>query len=258
MSKKETAPITAKEKLLKDCINELQKIYAAHSAYLWGGSGQIIGKTTIDEIIAAEKTSDDPLVNARRVLVFVGKLIEKGYNLDKAQFFDCSGLVIYVLEKFGLYIGDNTANGLYDLGEKISVSNAKAGDLAFLGTPTHKHHVGFVIGDGKVIECKGRDKGVVTSSLESWEYAAHYTWFDDLKLTRKLKVANTPMTGADVLNVQRALCSHGFSCACNGSYTTNTEAAVKRYQKAAKLAVVSYGVVAKKTAESLGITWAKK
>ena len=98
----------------------------------------------------------------------------------------------------------------------------------------------------------------MTSALESWEYAAHYTWFDDLKLTRKLKVASTPMTGADVLNVQRALCSHGFSCACNGSFTTNTEAAVKRYQKAAKLAVVSYGVVAKKTAESLGITWAKK
>ena len=248
----------SKKELLTACISELQKIYAAHGAYLWGGSGQVITKTTIGEIIAAEATSNDPLVNARRVLAFVGKLIEKGYKIDKAQFFDCSGLVLYVLEKFGLYIGDNTANGLYDLGVKISVAKAKPGDLVFLGTSTHKHHVGFVVYDGKVIECKGRDDGVYMSSLADWQYACHYTWFDEIKLTRKLKVTKEPMNGADVLNLQHALCSHGFSCACNGTYTLNTATAVERYQKAAKLIVASYGVVAKKTAESLGLTWAKK
>lgn len=248
----------SKKELLTACITELQKIYVNHGAYLWGGSGQVITKTTIGEIIAAEATSNDPFVNARRVLAFVGKLIEKGCKIDKAQFFDCSGLVLYILEKHGLYIGDNTANGLYDLGEKIGVARAKAGDLVFLGSSTHKNHVGFVIDDGKVIESKGRDKGVVCSSLADWDFAAHYTWFDNLTLSRKLKVAKEPQTGADVLNVQRALCSHGFPCACNGSYTTNTATAVERYQKAAKLIVTSYGVVAKKTAESLGLTWAKK
>ena len=247
-----------KTDLLTACITELKRIYNNHSAYLWGASGQIIGKTTVDEIIAHEKSSNDPKVNARRVLVFIGTLIEKGYDLDKAQFFDCSGLVIYVLERFGLYIGDNTANGLYDLGTKINVSNAKPGDLVFTGTSNRKDHVGFVTGAGMVIECAGRDKGVITSSLADWEYAAHYTWFDDLKLTRKLKVTKDPMTGADVVNVQKALCSHGFSCACNGSFTLNTATAVERFQKAAKLAVVSYGVVAKKTAEALGLTWSKK
>lgn len=247
-----------KTDLLNDVIAEFKRICDNHSAYLWGASGQVIGKTTINEIIAHEKTSNDPLVNARRVLVFVGKLIEKGYKIDKAQFFDCSGLVIYVLEKFGLYIGDNTANGLYDLGVKISVANAKPGDLVFLGTATHKRHVGFVIDGGHVIECKGHDYGVVISSLADWQYAARYTWFDDFTLTRKLKVTKNPMTGADVSFLQRALCSHGFSCAVTGTYTTNTATAVERYQKAAKLAVTSYGVVAKKTAESLGLTWQKK
>lgn len=247
-----------KTDLLSACITELKRIYNNHSAYLWGASGQIIGKTTIDEIIAHEKTSNDPKVNARRVLVFIGTLIEKGYDLDKAQFFDCSGLVIYVLEKYGLYIGDNTANGLYDLGTKITVANAKPGDLVFTGTSNRKDHVGFVIGAGMVIECAGREKGVITSSLADWEYAAHYTWFDDFTLTRKLKVAKTPMTGADVSFLQRALCAHGFSCAVTGTYTTNTATAVERYQKAARLVVTSYGVVAKKTAESLGLTWQKK
>lgn len=248
----------AKTDLLNDVIAEFRRIYNNHSAYLWGASGQIIGKTTVDEIIACEKTSNDPKVNARRVLVFIGALIEKGYDLDKAQFFDCSGLVIYVLEKYGLYIGDNTANGLYDLGTKITVANAKAGDLAFKGTPNRKDHVGIVIGDGRVIECAGRDKGVIISSLADWDYACHYTWFDDLKISRKLKVQKDPLTGADVVNVQKALCSHGFSCACNGSFTLNTATAVERFQKAARLSVISYGVVAKKTAEALGLTWSKK
>jgi len=247
-----------KTDLLNNVIAEFKRICDNHGAYLWGASGQIIGKTTIDEIIAHEKTSNDSCVNARRVLAFVGKLIEKDYKIDTAQFFDCSGLVIYVLGKFGLYIGDNTANGLYDLGMKITVANAKPGDLVFLGTATHKHHVGFVIDGGRVIECKGRDYGVVISSLADWKFAARYTWFDDFTLTRKLKVTKTPMTGADVSFVQRALCSHGFSCAVTGTYTTNTAQAVERYQKAAKLIVTSYGVIAKKTAESLGLTWQKK
>lgn len=244
-----------KTDLLNNVIAEFKRICDNHGAYLWGASGQIIGKTTIDEIITHEKTSNDPLVNARRVLVFVGKLIEKGYKIGKAQFFDCSGLVIYVLEKFGLYIGDNTANGLYDLGIKITVANAKPGDLVFLGTSTHKRHVGFVIDGGHVIECKGHDYGVVISSLADWQYAARYTWFDDFTLTRKLKVTKTPMMGADVSFLQRALCSHGFSCAVNGSFTENTRQAVVKFQKAAKLSVVSPGTVAKKTAVALGFKW---
>ena len=250
--------MSKKSDLLMACITDLKQIYNNHSAYLWGASGQIIGKTTIDEIVAHEKTSDNPKVNARRVLAFVGTLIEKGYDLDKAQFFDCSGLDIFVLNKHDLYIGDNTANGLYELGTKITVTNALPGDLVFKGTPTRKDHVGFYCGNGLVIECAGRDKGVITSSLADWKYACHYTWFDDLKLSRKLKVQKDPLSGTDVVNVQKALCSHGFSCAVSGSYTTNTAQAVERFQKAAKLTVMTYGVVAKKTAEALGFTWAKK
>ena len=83
-----------------------------------------------------------------------------------------------------------------------------------------------------------------------------------MTLNRKLKVGAKDMKGEDIRNVQRALCSHGFSCkvAASGEeavYTENTKQAVTRFQKAAKLNVVSYGVVAKKTAEALGIRWTK-
>lgn len=243
---------------VKDLTRSLQEKLANHCAYLWGASGQIVGKTTPDEILAHEKTSNAPKTNAKRVLARVGTMVDAGYDLDKAQFFDCSGLVLDSLNKLGLYIGDTTADGLFLNGTAITVKNAKEGDLVFLGSDKKKNHVGYVVGGGSVIECKGRDFGVVESSLSEWKYAAHYTWFDDLKISRKLKIQADPLTGADVVSLQKALCSHGFPCAVSGSYTTNTAQAVERFQKAAKLTVLSYGVVAKKTAEALGITWVKK
>lgn len=247
---------------VSDVTRYLEEKFANHCAYLWGASGQIVGKTTPDEIWEHEKASSTTkataLNNAKRVLNFVGTLIAKGCDLDKAQYFDCSGLVLDALNHYGLYIGDNTANGLYDLGTHISVKNAKEGDLVFKGDDKFKNHVGYVITKDTVIECKGRDYGVVISKKDEWQYAAHYTWFDDLKLDRKLKVQTPTLMGVDVTNVQKALCSHGFSCAATGAFTENTKQAVTRFQKAKKLSVVSYGVVAKKTAEALGFTWGKK
>ena len=242
---------------IKDFITYMRSKYLNHCAYLWGASGQIVGKTTPDEILKLESTSDKPKINARRVLAFVGKMAEYGYNLDIAQFFDCSGYVIDGLTHFGLFYGDTTADGLFNLGTSIKPSNAKAGDLVFKKLGTKMVHVGIYAGNGLCYECKGRDDGVVMSNLSDWGYAAHYTWFDELKLSRKLKVVSDPMTGADVVNVQKALCSHGFPCQISGTFTTNTKDAVTRFQKAAKLNVVSYGVVAKKTAEALGIKWTK-
>lgn len=243
---------------IKDFITYMRSKYLNHCAYLWGGSGQIVGKTTPDEIIKAESTSDKPKINARRVLTFVGKMAEYGYNLDIAQFFDCSGYVIDGLTHFELFYGDTTANGLYNLGTPISVKNAQPGDLVFLGSKERKTHVGVYAGDGVCYECKGRDDGVVMSNLSDWTFAARFTWFDKFTLTRKLKVADKPLEGGDVSFLQRALCSHGFPCKVTGTFTTNTADAVKKFQKAAKLSVISSGVVAKKTAEALGITWSKK
>ena len=242
-------------------INELTRLYDNHCAYLWGGSGQIVGKTTIDEIVAQESTSNDPVSNAIRVIKRVMIMLGNGYSLDKAQFFDCSGLIVYVLEKLGLFKGDATADMLYSLGTPIALSQAKAGDLVFLGTDKKKSHVGGVIDNGKVIECKGRDYGIYKSNVKEWAYACHYTWFDKLTLNRKLKVTTgiTPaLKGEDVANVQKALCSHGFPCKVTGVYTTNTKDAVIKFQKAMGLTVISQGTVAKKTATALGITWKSK
>jgi len=245
---------------IKEFLAYMRSKYLNHCAYLWGASGQIVGKTTPDEIIKLESTSNKPKINARRVLAFVGKMVEYGYNLGLAQFFDCSGYIIDGLTHFKLFYGDTTADGLFNLGTSIGLNNAKPGDLVFKGSDTKKDHVGVYAGNGLCYECKGRDDGVVMSNLSDWKYAAHYTWFDNLKLSRKLKVTNDSkdsMQGPDVVNVQKALCSHGFPCKVTGTFTTNTKDAVTKFQKTANLSVVSYGVVAKKTAEALGIQWTK-
>lgn len=237
----------------------IANLVITNCCYLWGGSGEPVLQTCIGKIIGMETSN----VNAARVLEHIASLLRQGKVLTNALFLDCSGLILYALTHFNLYIGDINADGLYSLGTPISVKDAKEGDLVFDGKDNHMDHVGWVGARGIVYECKGRDDGATTSKIgdKKWKYAAHYTWFEDLTLTRKLKVNNNkPMTGEDVRNIQRALCSHGFPCkvAKPGTvavYNENTKQAVERFQKAAKLSVLSYGVVAKKTAEALGFTY---
>ena len=87
-------------------------------------------------------------------------MVEYGYNLDIAQFFDCSGYVIDGLTHFKLFYGDATADQLFNLGTNISIKGVKPGDLVFLGSEAKKTHVGVYVGDGRCYECKGRDDGV--------------------------------------------------------------------------------------------------
>ena len=251
---------------------EFKKLVDNNCCYLWGAEGSPVLSTTPAEIIKKEQnpqlSAKENRENAARVMLHVASLIKDGKNLKNALFFDCSGLVLFVLNNTklngtSLYIGDTTADGLFLNGTPISVKYAKEGDLVFKGDSTHKNHVGYVGAGGKVYECKGRNYGAVVSDITEWPFAARYTWFENLTLNRKLKVGLKDMKGEDVRNVQRALCSHGFPCKVAPSgeeaiYTENTRQAVTRFQKAAKLTVMSYGVVAKKTAEALGITWTKK
>ncbi len=237
----------------------IANLVITNCCYLWGGSGEPVLQTCIGKIIGMETSK----VNAARVLEHIAKLLRQGKVMTDALFLDCSGLVLYGLTHFNLYYGDINADGLYSLGTPIPVSEAKEGDLVFHGTDTNKDHVGWIGANGIVYECKGRDDGATTSKItdSKWQYAAHYTWFENLTLTRKLKVkTNKPMSGEDVRNIQRALCSHGFPCKVakdnkSAVYNENTRQAVERFQKAAKLSVLSYGVVAKKTAKALGFAY---
>ena len=74
--------------------------------------------------------------------------------------FDCSGFVSYVINHSGngWNVGRPTANGLVNKCTKISVNNAKPGDLVFFkdtykGAPSGASHVGIYVGNGMMIHC---------------------------------------------------------------------------------------------------------
>jgi len=239
-------------------VATFKTLLANQCPYLWGGNGEIVAETTIHTILISESASKDPKENAKnasRVLAHVADLAKAGVNLYKARFLDCSGAVIYGLHEHGLFFKDVNADTLYRLGKDVPVKKAKKGDLVFKGDDSNKNHVGIYIGDGNVIECKGRDVGMYQSKLSTWKYAAHYSWFDSLALGRRLKLTSPHMTGEDVKSVQFALCSRGFKLTCDGDFGKLTEQAVADFQKSAELTVNSYGVVGRVTAEVLGFTY---
>ena len=91
--------------------------------------------------------------------------------MKKSKYFDCSGLIVYLLQKLGIIKEDYTAQGIYkNLCVGILKSELKAGDLCFCSNSGKITHVGIYAGDGIVIESAGRDLGVVArpASKNSW------------------------------------------------------------------------------------------
>lgn len=84
---------------------------------------------------------------------------------DPLQGFDCSGLVIELLQSAGVlpYGFDTTSQGLYDLFKKQGVLSEKTfGSLAFFGRGSISH-VGFMLDDFRMIEAGGGDSRTITT-----------------------------------------------------------------------------------------------
>jgi len=155
--------MSKRDKLVKMANEEVQN----NSLYLWSGQGEDVMKTTPEKIRKVE-TSDN---NASRVLKALAGKINQGLNMKKAKYFDCSGLVVYILQKLEVIKDDYTAAGIYEkLCVPITKQDLKAGDLVFVKSSGKISHVGIYAGDGLVIEAAGRDIGVVKRGINknSW------------------------------------------------------------------------------------------
>ena len=60
-----------------------------------------------------------------------------------------------------------SANGLLAKSAKLKREDLKQGDLVFRHNGLKAHHVGVYIGNGQVIEAKGRDDGVVQRDINA-------------------------------------------------------------------------------------------
>ncbi|GEP23507.1 MAG: NlpC/P60 family protein [Lentilactobacillus diolivorans] len=95
--------------------------------------------------------------------------------------FDCSGFTSYVYKKGASISIPRTAQAQYNAAKKVSYSNLQKGDLVFFGSNASAiSHVGFYVGNGKMIDAQNR--GVITENVKApwWHYVggAHVTDFD--------------------------------------------------------------------------------
>jgi len=134
--------------------------------YVWGGQN--------DDLLTKEKL--DNLVNIfRRDHYYFD-----GYSAEKwigKEYYDCSDLIVYALEKLGLVTSDYSADGLYySLCIPISKDDLQVGDLCFCRTSSGIVHVGMYAGNNTVTHARGTAYGVVQTEL-----------FDSFNLFGRLK-----------------------------------------------------------------------
>ena len=100
---------------------------------------------------------------ASYALKFVGNpYVYGGTSLTNGT--DCSGFTQAVFKRFGISL-PRTSGGQAGVGAKISVSNAKAGDLIFYASGGRINHVALCIGNGRVVHASNPSVGITTSNI---------------------------------------------------------------------------------------------
>jgi len=89
--------------------------------------------------------------------------------------FDCSGLVFYAHQHFGLTV-PRTSRAQADEAEAVKPHKLAVGDLVFFKIDSrHVNHVGIYIGKHRFVHAPGAGKPVVINSLEDEFYAEKFS-----------------------------------------------------------------------------------
>lgn len=247
-----------------DFINAMEEVYKNHGVYIGTANGELTLSLTIGQIFKMEENygrrdkDGNPLwyADAGRDLEYLAKCRRNKYDMDKSRAGDCSGIIVGVLRDLGVIkpTADYNAKTFQKLAAAVPLSALKPGDLVFDKT-SEAGHVGVYIGDGKVIESRGRDYGVVKrpTAEGGWKAAGRLSWFSDVvpPLTRNLKyIEGDLMKGEDVKQCQEQLLRKGYTPGTpDGVFGIKTKNAVIAFQKDNKLEVD--GVVGQNTWKAL-------
>lgn len=232
--------------------------------YVWGGDGELL--SDMSDPIAWIERHETSTKDAQRAVNLYKKRVASGVKEIRA--FDCSGLVYWALHTLGLQKSDLSSRGLYGLCDKIEKNDLRSGDLVFHHDGTKIVHVGVYVGNGQVVECKGRDYGVVLTKRTNklyWNRFGRWKAFEEPMpkpdpsayiFTRQLKKG---CVGQDVVELKKLLIDHGFSKGITTDrisserFGSSTKRLVKEYQKSVRLKVD--GVAGHDTIISLGGIW---
>lgn len=115
----------------------------------------------------------------RRALAQVGD--DYGSGGEGPDVFDCSGLVVYAWRGVGVELV-HYSRAQYEATERISLKEARPGDLAFY-FENGAHHVAIYTGNGKVVHASDYGIGVVTGVVKGTPWTnAHFTGMGRVKL----------------------------------------------------------------------------
>ena len=147
-------------------VNDFIKLLNAQvdtAIYVWGGDGEDLCQM-LDPIKWISGMEDSASDYKRSVNLFEKRLAE-GKNPIRA--FDCSGLIYWALKILGIITKDISSRGLFKKCREIEAADLVRGDLVFIYDDDAGKivHVGAYVGDGYVIDARGRDVGVVRTKL---------------------------------------------------------------------------------------------
>lgn len=139
--------------------------------YCWGGNGE-------DATDYAINVMENNFGNKYRAKAFLAK--QKKAGVQNIKMYDCSGLISRWLQDHGMAKSKRNCNHLWVMTRTINKADLQPCDLLFRGTDSDKNHVGVYVGNGMVIEAKGRDDGVVIRPIDAT--ANYWKYFGRLKM----------------------------------------------------------------------------
>ncbi len=117
---------------------------------------------TLTELRMGEGVSDRRVSLVNFAKKFVGnKYVWGGTSLENGA--DCSGFVLSVFRNFGVSL-PHSSRAQAGYGTKISLSEAKPGDLVFYGNGSTINHVAIYIGGGQVVHASSARTGIKISN----------------------------------------------------------------------------------------------
>lgn len=212
---------------------ELLRTQTDRGIYVWGGNGHLLtGMSDPRGWIRKHETST---TNANRAIALYDRRVRDGVTEIRA--FDCSGLIYWALNKLGLQSSDINSRGLYARCKPINKVDLRPGDMTFRHDGSKIFHVGVYTGNGKVIECIGRDDGVIEHGIDAmgtgyWNRFGRFDLFEEGDNTMAVVLQHTSpmMQGNDIKALQAALNGLGYDCGtADGKVGKRTMAGVEAF-----------------------------
>ena len=118
---------------------------------------------TMTELLYGEGVSDVRVELCQYAKQFIGNpYVWGGTSLTKGA--DCSGFTLSVFKKYGIKLPHYSVSQS-KMGTKVSLSEAKAGDLVFYAKGNTVNHVGIYLGNGQVVHASSPRTGIKISNV---------------------------------------------------------------------------------------------